>query len=155
MRILLLACSIPALTIAAAIAQTKTAPTPAPPPAKVAACDATEHDKSGFTECEALRISYFQSLEQPLKVQINSYEQQKMKFIESISQNYPGKEYEPASPDYPIGRIVDPAAEQAQHVNQRRPGTIPTGPQPYGAAHPTPPAKSPQVTPAPTLDPKP
>lgn len=162
MKILLLACSIPALTIAAAIAQTKPAP---PPPAQVLACNATAHDNSGFTECEAMKIMYIQGLETPLKVQINSYERQKMEFIETLAPNYPGKAYEPPSSQFPAGRMVDPQKEQqtGNAVNQRRPGTLPPPPPPTGAVKPgaqTPippnkPATTPKASPPPMIDSKP
>lgn len=79
-------------------------------PGTVEACSPIKRDASGFTECEALKLGYLTSLEAPYQLKLQTMDDDRLKFIDSLSPNYPGKTYQEPTKDYPIGRLVDKVA---------------------------------------------
>lgn len=99
---------------------------PAAPVATVSACNATEHDDSGFTECESLKIRYLQSLEAPYRVKLQAIDIQLEQFIMSLAPNYPGKTYQAPSQEFPIGHLVNIPPPAAPKTDPRAaPANIP------------------------------
>lgn len=108
-------------TMAEDVSRIKVAVAANPP---VLACSPTARDASGFTECEALKLSYLISVETPYELKLQTMDEDRMKFIDSLTPNYPGKTYEPPSKNYPIGRLVDAVAAPVAPVAPKAPVNI-------------------------------